>query len=828
MSFIYHLSKVKGSKMTLDRLLADLVFRPRHYAKSVRLLSTAVCNVHAQEQMRQNTMIPITTIGHKTSMSLKDLVYQLRTIFRPVAVIDSPRNVPKSEALLTKLLKMDFGKIPRPPNNPFAPSSKDKEKDKKANEADKEGGSNPENEGFPQWRKFVIAAFVFYSFSLLMSERESDNEQSLMRYVSWNEFVSELLSKGEVKQLIVHPDSEVVIIQLQPGAVIKGVRVESLMLSSVFRMKIQDVDQFEDKLRTTERELAIPEQGRVPISYQRSSSANGILVALALLGIILFGMSRGMNAIRSSFEGSFSQFTKAKFTIIDPTKPGSGKLTSFRDVAGMEEAKKEVMEFVDYLRSPKRFQDLGAKPPRGALLLGPPGCGKTLLAKAVAAEAQVPFLTMAGSEFVEMIGGLGAARVRDLFKEARKRSPCIVYIDELDAMGRRRSDNDSGVGSSGEEEQTLNQLLVEMDGMSTTEGVIMLASTNRADILDKALLRPGRFDRQIDIDPPTAEERKAIFEVYLQKLTLEKEPTFYSPRMAKMTPGMSGADIANVVNEAALHAAREGQKTVGTQNFEHAVERVTVGTEKKSKVLQAEERRVLAYHEAGHALCGWLLQHTDALMKVSITPRTNSTLGYAQYVPSDIKLYSKEQLFDRMCMTLGGRVAELIVFNRATTGAEDDLKKVTKMALRQIRCYGMNETIGNLSFDVDTQRGGDFAVKPYSKSLGVLIDSETRKMVHEAFRLTEDLLRANLDKLELVSLKLLEKEVLNFSEVESLIGPPAFPGKQKMDPWDWEMFTAKEGADDVRPTDAERDRQRDKTPEPKDEDSQRNMSTKNL
>merc|ERR1719431_1327529 len=598
------------------------------------------------------------------------------------------------------------------------------------------------------------------------------------------------------------------IIALHPGAVVKG----SVVKVPSFRMKIQGVDQFEEKLREVEAELGIPMQGRVPVTYSRPSNLASILLPIFVMGILIYFLSKGLNSISSQIGGGFGSMTKAKFTIIDPAKPSTGKLTSFKDVAGMEEAKREVLEFVGYLKDPTRFKRLGAKAPRGALLLGPPGCGKTLLAKAIAAESNVPFLSMAGSEFVEMIGGLGAARVRDLFKEARKRSPCIVYIDEVDAVGRKRSENTGGAGGASGEEETLNQMLVEMDGMTTTEGVIMLASTNRADILDKALLRPGRFDRRIDIDPPTASERKEIFEVYLKKLSLASDPSTYSQQLAARTPGMSGADIANVCNEAALHAAREGQQNVDTQNFDHAVERVVFGTEKKSGALQKEERRIVATHEAGHALCGWLLEHTDALMKVSIVPRTNRNLGYAQTVPSDLKLYSKEQLFDRMCMALGGRVAELIVFNRVTTGAEDDLKRVTKMAYRQIRLYGMNETVGNLSYDVDTRQDGNAAINPYSKALATIIDAEARKLVHEAFRTTEDLIRSHRSSLDRLSATLLEKEVLTASDVESLIGASPFPNKQKINPEEWERFTATEGFD-PREESAERSR----SPPPGDE-----------
>lgn len=368
----------------------------------------------------------------------------------------------------------------------------------------------------------------------------------------------------------------------------------------------------------------------------------------------------------------------------------------------------------------------------------------------MATEAQVPFLSMNGSEFIEMIGGLGAARVRDLFKEGKKRSPCIIYIDEIDAIGRQREGSGSMGGgmSSGESEQTLNQLLVEMDGMASKEGVLMLASTNRPDVLDKALLRPGRFDRHILIDLPNLQERREIFEKHLSGISLEEAPSKYSKRLATLTPGFSGADIANVCNEAALHAARNSQKMVKVNNLEYAVERLVGGTEKRSSSLTQIERRTVAYHEAGHAIVGWMLPTSDVLLKVTIVPRTSLALGFAQYTPKDQKLYSKEDLLDKMCMALGGRAAEAMVFNRITTGAQNDLEKVTKIAYAQIRQFGMNDRIGLMSFaDENEESQGE---KPYSKHLHNMIDEEARKMVNMAYDKTVQTLTDNIDKLEKV------------------------------------------------------------------------------
>lgn len=441
--------------------------------------------------------------------------------------------------------------------------------------------------------------------------------------------------------------------------------------------------------------------------------------------------------------------SKAKFTLVDPLT-GPGKGVKFSDVAGLKEAKIEIMEFVDYLKRPEHYKSLGAKVPKGALLLGPPGCGKTLLAKAVATEANVPFLSMNGSEFIEMIGGLGAARVRDLFNEAKKRSPCIVYIDEIDAVGKKRSAVDSGRGDR-EGEQTLNQLLVEMDGVVSNEGVVLLASTNRADVLDSALLRPGRFDRQILIDLPTYDERRQIFEQHLKSIHLEQKPELYSKRLAYLTPGFSGADIANVCNEAALHAARHKKKIVQGDDLEYAVERVVGGTEKRSSAMSPEEKKMLAYYEAGRGLVGWLSKYGEALLKITIVPRTATAAGWTQFAQSEKFLYTKEELIGKMAMGLGGRVAVSLIFNKVTSKGENDLKKVTKLAYAQIKTFGMGEKAGLMSFDGP---GSDENVKkPYSKYLAALYDEEARMLITSVYKETEKILLENKEKLLKVSKK---------------------------------------------------------------------------
>uniref|UniRef100_A0A8D0L5E9 SPG7 matrix AAA peptidase subunit, paraplegin n=1 Tax=Sphenodon punctatus TaxID=8508 RepID=A0A8D0L5E9_SPHPU len=598
--------------------------------------------------------------------------------------------------------------------------------------------------------------------------------------ISWTDFVNEMLAKGEVQRIQVVPEMDIVEIYLHPGAAV----YERRRLSMVYTMQMPNIDKFEEKLRAAEDELNIDVKDRIPVSYKRSGMFGNTLYVLGMaavsIGILWYVLRLAGMAGREGAFSAFNQLRMARFTVVDGK---SGKGISFKDVAGMHEAKLEVKEFVDYLKSPERYLQLGAKMPKGVLLLGPPGCGKTLLAKAVATEAKVPFLAMAGSEFVEVIGGLGAARVRSLFKEARARAPCIVYIDEIDAVGKKRSTNVSGFSNT-EEEQTLNQLLVEMDGMGTTDHVILLASTNRADILDNALMRPGRLDRHIFIDLPTLQERREIFEQHLKNLKLTQTGSFYSQRLAELTPGFSGADIANICNEAALHAAREGYKSIDTFSFEYAVERVLAGTAKKSKILSPEERMVVAFHESGHALVGWLLEHTEAVMKVSIAPRTNAALGFSQILPKDQYLFTKEQLFERMCMALGGRVSEAITFNKVTTGAQDDLKKVTKIAYSMVKQYGMVPSIGHLSFpELESSRG--IGRRPFSQGLQQMMDHEAKLLVAQAYRRTEKLLLDNRDKLRMVANALLEKEVVSYEDIEALIGPSPHGPKKMIAPQSW-------------------------------------------
>nr|DBA16920.1 TPA: hypothetical protein GDO54_002447 [Pyxicephalus adspersus] len=653
------------------------------------------------------------------------------------------------------------------------------------------------------YRRFFAVLVVFTLLNFLA--RFNQNTE-----VSWNDFVNEMLAKGEVARVEVDPETDCVYVYLYNDAVLLGQRVRP----SSYRLKVANIDKFEEKLRAAEDALNISLMDRIPVTYRRVDFFDKfkyvIIIGVLAAGALYFLLrASGMTGRQGGFS-AFNQLKMARFTIVDGA---SGKGICFKDVAGMHEAKTEVKEFVDYLKNPERYLHLGAKVPKGALLLGPPGCGKTLLAKAVATEAQVPFLAIAGSEFVEVIGGLGAARMRSLFKEARVRAPCIVYIDEIDAVGKKRSTNMSTFSNT-EEEQTLNQLLVEMDGMGTTDHVIVLASTNRADVLDNALMRPGRLDRHIFIDLPTLQERREIFEQHLKSLKLTQPGTFYSQRLAELTPGFSGADIANICNEAALHAAREGHQSVHTSNFEYAVERVIAGTVKKSKIMSKEERRVVAYHESGHALVGWLLENTEAVMKVSIAPRTNAALGFAQILPREQYLFTKEQLFERMCMALGGRVAEVITFNKATTGAQDDLRKVTRVAYDMVKHYGMVPSIGQVSFPDDEKTG--IGKRPFSQGLQEMMDYEAQQLVASAFKHTEKILLDNRDKLQLLADALLEHEVINYSDIEALIGPPPHGPKKMIAPQSWieaEKDKQDTGEDEPR-----------RPPPPKDMENDTNLS----
>jgi len=489
-----------------------------------------------------------------------------------------------------------------------------------------------------------------------------------------------------------------------------------------------------------------------------------------IIGLWVFFMRR-VGSGGAGPGGQIFNIGKSKATLFDSNDAKVN--VTFKDVAGLEEAKEEVMEVVDFLQNPKKYTSLGGKIPKGVLLVGPPGTGKTLLAKAVAGEAGVPFFSISGSDFVEMFVGVGASRVRDLFKQAREKAPCIIFIDEIDAIGRARGKG-AMQGGNDERENTLNQLLVEMDGFSTDKGVILMAATNRPDILDNALMRPGRFDRQIGIDRPDLVGREAIFKVHLKNIKVSEEMD--AATLAEMTPGFAGAEIANVCNEAALVAARRNKKAVEMADFNYALDRVIGGLEKKNKIIAPKEKEIIAYHEAGHAICGWFLEHASPLVKVTIVPRGIGTLGYAQYLPKEEYITRTEALLDRMTMTLGGRAAEKIVFDKISTGAQNDLDQVTKMAYSMISVFGMNEKVGNVSFYGMSQ---DNFNKPYSDETATLIDDEVRKQIDKQYIVAQELLKDKRKELDILAQQLLEKEVLLKSDVERLIGKRPFPENEE-------------------------------------------------
>ena len=465
--------------------------------------------------------------------------------------------------------------------------------------------------------------------------------------------------------------------------------------------------------------------------------------------------------------GQLFNIGRSKATLFDADN--KVKIT-FADVAGLEEAKEEIKEIVDYLKDKEKFTKLGAKIPKGALLIGPPGTGKTLLAKAVAGEANVPFFSLSGSDFVEMFVGVGAARVRDLFKQAKDKAPCIIFIDEIDAVGRSRG-RGSVQGANDERENTLNSLLVEMDGFATDSGIIILAATNRPDVLDSALLRPGRFDRQISVDKPDVIGREAIFKVHLKPIKLAEDVD--PKKLAAQTPGFAGAEIANVCNEAALIAARRDHTEVSMQDFQDAMDRVIGGLEKKNKLISPDEKKIVAYHEAGHAVAGWFLEHADPLVKVTIVPRGIAALGYAQYLPREQYLYRTEQLLDEMTMTLGGRAAEDVIFGKVSTGALSDLERVTKLAYSMVTMYGFNEKIGNVSYYDSKQTEYAFN-KPYSESTARMIDEEVRIIIDKAYVRSKALLTEKREALEIIAKELLSKEILYQADLETLIGKRPF------------------------------------------------------
>ncbi|KAM8862074.1 mitochondrial inner membrane m-AAA protease component AFG3L1-like isoform 1-T1 [Synchiropus picturatus] len=608
------------------------------------------------------------------------------------------------------------------------------------------------------FRYLVITAAGVSATMLYLYFRDGSRE------ISWKDFVHRYLGRGIVDRLEV-VNKQYVRVILVPGADAE---------SNYAWFNIGSVDTFERNLEAAHAELGLEAAHKPVVIYSTESDGTflmSLIPTLLLMSFLLFSLRRGPlgGGPGMGRGGPFSMSESTAKMMKDNIE------VKFKDVAGCEEAKLEILEFVNFLKNPQQYQDLGAKIPKGAVLSGPPGTGKTLLAKATAGEANVPFITVNGSEFLEMFVGVGPARVRDMFAMARKNAPCILFIDEIDAVGRKRGGGN--FGGQSEQENTLNQLLVEMDGFNTATNVVVLAGTNRPDILDPALMRPGRFDRQIYIGPPDIKGRASIFKVHLRPIKLDPEldKDNLARKMAAATPGFTGADIANVCNEAALIAARHLNPSVNSKHFEQAIDRVIGGLEKKTQVLQPTEKKTVAYHEAGHAIVGWFLQHADPLLKVSIIPRGKG-LGYAQYLPREQYLYSREQLFDRMCMMLGGRVAEQVFFQRITTGAQDDLKKVTQSAYAQVVQFGMSEKVGQVSFDLPRQ-GEMVLEKPYSEATAELIDSEVRELVDRAYERTLQLIQEKKDLVEKVGQRLLQKEVLDKADMVELLGPRPFEEK---------------------------------------------------
>lgn len=647
----------------------------------------------------------------------------------------------------------------------------------------------------PYWIYVIIAAVLIGQLLFSFSNGT--------RPVEFRTFVNEMLLEGDVSKIVVVRNESIAEIYIEKEALEKEryqeVREKTFgqisNLGPHYVYEIGSVELFNDQLE--EAQSALPEEERIIPQYDnRKNWGEGwlsLLLPIALMvGIWIFIMRR-----MSGPGGAGAQIFnigKSKAVLFD--KNTQVKVT-FKDVAGLEEAKEEIEEIVDFLKNPDRYTALGAHIPKGALLVGPPGTGKTLLAKAVAGEAQVPFFSLSGSDFVEMFVGVGASRVRDLFKQAKEKAPAIIFIDEIDAIGRARGKSVSQ-GANDERENTLNQLLTEMDGFGTNSGVIIMAATNRADILDRALLRPGRFDRQIHVDMPDLNERKEIFKVHLEPLKLDDKVDVEF--LAKQTPGFSGADIANICNEAALIAARRKKSHVEKDDFIDAVDRIVAGLEKKNRIITPKEKKAIAYHEAGHAAVSWLTEHASPLVKVTIVPRGRS-LGAAWYLPEERQLTTKAQMMDEMCAALGGRASEEIVFGEVSTGALSDLEKITKQAYAMVSVYGLNDRIGNISF-YDSSGQSEYSFqKPYSEKTAETIDSEVKSIVDQAYQRTLQILRDNREKLDKLAELLLDKEVIFKEDMVNIFGQRPFKKDEEPLIHDDSTAAKKEAESDTDTTD---------------------------
>lgn len=641
-------------------------------------------------------------------------------------------------------------------------------------------GSNNDGETPRKGPKFSIYWVYAIIFAVLIGFQFFGPFSTSLEKTNFENFKS-MVAQGDVSKYIIVDNRDIVRVYLKPEAIQKYSATSKTKFTQEgphYYFRISANEDVRKELNDYYAVAKVPPQNQPGSDVENETNwfspiLQTLLPILIFIGLwILLMRKMGGGAGAGGGPGGIFNIGKSKATLFDK---GTRVNITFADVAGLDEAKVEVMEIVDFLRNPKKYTSLGGKIPKGALLVGPPGTGKTLLAKAMAGEAQVPFFSLSGSDFVEMFVGVGASRVRDLFKQAREKAPCVIFIDEIDAIGRARGKN--MMMSNDERESTLNQLLVEMDGFGTDTGIIVLAATNRPDVLDTALLRPGRFDRQITIDKPDVKGREAIFKVHLKPIKVSEKVDIH--KLAEQTPGFAGADIANVCNEAALIAARKGKTAVDMTDFQDAVDRVIGGLEKKNKIISPEEKKIIAYHEAGHAICGWFLEHAYPLLKVTIVPRGTAALGYAQYTPKEQYLYNTDQLNDQICMTLGGRASEDIFFGKISTGAQNDLQQITRIGYAMVTVYGMNDKVGNISF-YDPQQDNSFT-KPYSDETAKLIDEEVRKLIDSAYLRTKALLTEKKAEVEKLAEALLEKEVLFQSDVENLIGPRPFEDKHLLD-----------------------------------------------
>ena len=584
--------------------------------------------------------------------------------------------------------------------------------------------------------------------------------------ISWTRFQQEMLGSGDIDRITVVNDKKAeVYLRRNAFGKSKYSKIDSTSAGPHYVLNIGSVENFSNAVSEAQKERE--DLPPIEVSYESRTDWTGTILSwmlpiLIIVAIWIFIMRRMRPGGMGGGGGNIFDIGKSKAKLFEKGQSD----VNFNDVAGLEEVKVEVKEVVDFLKNPDKYTKLGAKIPKGVLLIGPPGTGKTLLAKAVAGEAEVPFYSISGSEFVEMFVGVGASRVRDLFKKAKETSPSIIFIDEIDAVGRSRGKN-AAMQSNDERENTLNQILTEMDGFGTNTGVIVMAATNRGDVLDRALLRPGRFDRQIYLELPTHKERRAILDVHAKPLKLSDDVNLDT--LAAQTPGFSGADIANVCNEAALIAARREKEQIEMVDFYDATDRIIAGLEKKSKIISDEEKKVIAHHEAGHATASWFLKHADRLLKVSVVPRGRS-LGAAWYMPQEHVIYNTDQFLDRLCTALGGRAAEEVIFGKVSSGALDDLEKVTKQAYTMVAYYGLNKKLGNISYYDSSGQYEQSLQKPYSEATAELIDEEVHKLVESAYQRTVDLLKKHQDKLEELAELLLEKEVAMKDDLEAIFG----------------------------------------------------------